>query len=504
MSQDPWQALLLLGTARAAAPLPPPPHPLLASTWQQLASAPRELAVLHAAALLAAARGAGALPMRTPELAPACPPDPAPVWPAPAAERVRRMLAGEQAACLREGLQLAAAHGLRSTARDLPALLDRGRTEVALRQAIGAVLGERGRWLARSEPHWQWALGTAMALPDSVWHEGAIHERQAWLRQRHDSDPAAAAAALAATWADEAGEARELLLAAIVQPPHPAAAAWLERCALRDRRGAVRALARSALLRLPDTPLRARAVARATPLLRVEGRGAQRRVVLTLPAAFEPDWQADGIDEKPPKGTGPRAHWARQLLAMVPLQHWLDTFGCDGEQWFQWNRDDDSRDVLRLCAVDAIVLGASPALAVAFTRALLLGDQWPVPAGDRRTFVREWLAALPGQAAAAVLAELAGRFPGDELFGELLLSQGAVDAGDPAAIADGLLQWLQRGRLTREQAAQLGAATPRAAIPRLLQTIAAMPDLPGVVEVFANTLDFRQTLLTAFAGPTKP
>ncbi len=498
MTADPWTSLLLLGTARATA-APPPPHPALAAAWQRLPWEQRETAVLHGAALVAAARLAGALPREGATVPPPCPPDATPVCAAAAADLLRRLLGGEHAACLREWLELAASQDRRAAHRDLPALLALGSQRPDLRGPIGAVLGERGRWLARQHEAFAWALGTGGDLPDAVWQTGTPAERLAWLRRCHERDPAAALAALAATWCDETGDQRELLLPSITATPHAAAAEWLERVALRDRRGAVRQLAQRALLRLPQSALAVRARERVRSLLRLDGL-QQKRLVVALPAAFDPAWQADGVEEKPPTGTGPRAHWARQLLGMVPLSHLLATFQAKPEQLFAWNRDDDSRDVLRLAFVDAARLDTDPALVVAFVRNELLGDRWPVAAGPRLPWAREWLAQLPPAAARAAIDTLAEHLPGDELFAELLV-HGPLPAPDAHAIAAGLLVVLQRGRVQRSEAAAMAAHAPAAAVPLLHRQITALPQLPTALEAFAQALDFRLALLQTFAAP---
>lgn len=498
MSQDAWTSMLLLGTARASSD-PPAPHPALAAAWQRLPWPQREIAVLHGTALVAAARLAGALPREDAALPSPCPPDPTPVCAPVAADLLRRLLGGEQAACLREWLELASARGCRAAHRDLPALLAAGTQRPDLRVAIGRVLGERGRWLARRHEAHSWALGAGPDLPDEVWQTGTAPERAAWLRRCHDRDPAAAVAALSATWGDETGDQREVLLAAITATPHLAAAQWLERIALRDRRSAVRQRAQLALLRLPRSALAVRARERVRSLLRLEGL-LQKRFVVTLPEAFDPAWQADGVDEKPPPGTGPRAHWARQLLGMVPLAHLLATFPGRPEQLFAWNRDDDSRDLLRLAFVDAARLDTEPAVAAAFAREQLLGDRWPLAAGPRSAWAREWLAQLPPAAARAAIDTIAEHLPGDELYAELLV-HGPLPAVDPAAVAAGLLAVLQRGRVQRAEAAAMAAHAAAATVPLLQRQITALSPLPTSLEAFAQALDFRMALLQMFAVP---
>lgn len=43
---------------------------------------------------------------------------------------------------------------------------------------------------------------------------------------------------------------------------------------------------------------------------------------VNLPAAFDPAWQRDGVNEKAVQGTGMKQWWAQQILSAVPPTHW--------------------------------------------------------------------------------------------------------------------------------------------------------------------------------------
>src|SRR6185503_15203663 len=42
---------------------------------------------------------------------------------------------------------------------------------------------------------------------------------------------------------------------------------------------------------------------------------------------FNPEWEADGISGKPPRGVGERAHWMMQAVALVDPAHWSERAG---------------------------------------------------------------------------------------------------------------------------------------------------------------------------------
>ncbi len=72
-----------------------------------------------------------------------------------------------------EGLQQVAARGWRLPHSLLPLALDSGLRTSALRPALLAVLGERGRWLACHHSAWRYAAATAETAPWEVRWQGA-------------------------------------------------------------------------------------------------------------------------------------------------------------------------------------------------------------------------------------------------------------------------------------------------------------------------------------------
>ncbi len=73
--------------------------------------------------------------------------------------RLLQMLSGEYPQLLPEWLQAVAVAQRRVPEEALPDLLDFGQARRELHEAISGVLGQRGRWLARLNPDWEYALG---------------------------------------------------------------------------------------------------------------------------------------------------------------------------------------------------------------------------------------------------------------------------------------------------------------------------------------------------------
>jgi hypothetical protein len=338
-------------------------------------------ALLDAAALLVSARRAGARPaagVARPEPAPA---DQAPELPARAAGLLVQALVLDEL-LLADLLTVAARAGYRAPAPLLPQLLDAAVKRPALRPAVAAGLGARGRWLAGHRPEWQRvsdaappadepppagapppvrdparvtgdlgrsaggagvsdagvsaaaesgpvAVGWAGEAAD-IWETGRRGERRAYLEALRGRDPAAARDLLAAGWSRETGDDRADLLTVLADGLSGDDEEFLE-TALDDRKATVRAAARGLLSALPGSAYTRRAVDRAAPLLRVEPRTVRRDwLVASLPEVPDEAAVRDGIVARPPgPGIGAQAWLLTQLIAAVPLAEWVARFGRD-------------------------------------------------------------------------------------------------------------------------------------------------------------------------------
>jgi hypothetical protein len=337
---------LMLGTGRMT-DAPAPPHDELAAAWnaQPWRASPEE-AFLNATTLLgiashaAGANTVGYFPDDGGDPA-VCASETLPVAGDQAADLLARVCSGHFRPLLKEWLQLCSARGLRAPAFMLPALLDAAgaaKDATGERPLAAAVSGERGRWLAAQNPAWSWVLAPTRIPADEaasasgVWETGSDGDRIAWLRALRASDPDAARERLAATWADETSGFRLKALDVLASGLGAGDETLLEK-ALVERRGDIRKKARALISRLPGSGFARRMRERASAMLVLKEGLFSKKIEVVPPATFDPDWKKDGVEQKPPSGTGlgEKDYWMRQIMMCVPPSHWSETFGMTAE-----------------------------------------------------------------------------------------------------------------------------------------------------------------------------
>jgi hypothetical protein len=322
-----------------------------------LAKDDQAAALLDAAALMTAARRAGLRPAAGVTVPPPAAAETAAELPAGAMRLVRRLGSRQ---LLMDLLAEAASRGYRAPAPLLPFLLDAAARDKAIRPAVAAVLGARGRWLAQYRPDWQQVAdaGTTEAgapdatapdagAPDTgardagasgdpgvpdVWETGSRARRRAYLTGLRHRDPAAARELLSASWRQETGPDREALLPLLAGGLSADDEAFLEQ-ALDDPKESVRNVALGLLARLPDSAFRRRAAQRAAPLLRLDQHGAHLRLVASPPERADAAAVRDGISATPPRlDVGVRAWLLTQVIAAAPLASWVSSLRMDPDQ----------------------------------------------------------------------------------------------------------------------------------------------------------------------------
>ncbi|WP_295458161.1 DUF5691 domain-containing protein [uncultured Thiodictyon sp.] len=265
--------------------------------------------------------------------------------------------------------QLAAAQRLLPP-RLLPRALVLALQQTWLRPLLPAVVGERGRWLARVNPEWQPALAADDASPDPTWwDEGTLEQRCRFLTARRRLDPSSAREQLAGTFGETDARGRARLLAELTTGLSLADEDFLEGC-LKDRGKEVRQQAAALLACLPDSRYVARMGERVGACL---GRARKLlRQVLTIepPETFDPDWKKDAIDETTTQGErlGQRAWWLYQLARALPLHWWHGRTGLAAADCVRWAKGTDWELALLRAWIEA--LARAPELA--WTEALLM------------------------------------------------------------------------------------------------------------------------------------
>ncbi len=294
-------------------------------------------------------------------------------------------------------LQHLASKGWRLPPGLLPLALDAAQRASALRPAVTAVLGERGRWLARHHSAWRYAAGSADSAPlDVRWQEGTLAQRVQLLREERQSQPAAGRERLQTAWPDLPAKERAELLAVLQTNLSSGDEDLLTTAAQKDKGREVRQTARILLVQLPGSAVSQRACQRLAPYLALQTglRGLLgQRWVVTPPEAADPDWKNEGIEAERPAHDplGERAWWLYQLARQVPLAWWQQHTGMAPDALLLWAAKSDWADalvrawweVLRAAPVAAPVSAADPAslhspasaATAVWCRAFL--DHWP-------------------------------------------------------------------------------------------------------------------------------
>ena len=428
------------------------------------------VALLDAAALLVSSHRAGVLPAAGVGRPAPAGPDPAPELPAPAGEVLEQAGAADPD-LLADLLAAAATRGYRAPAPMLPALLDAAVKYPAVRQPVAAVLGARGRWLARQRADWRHAVEAA--APDvpgdpAVWDTGSRADRHAYLTMLRGRDRLAARDLLVASWPGETGDDRASLLAVLAEGLGPADEEFLER-ALDDPKAPVRAAAQALLTRLPGSAFRRRAAQRAGPLLRAETGGPRHRLTVSLPRGVDGSALRDGIVTTPPApAIGARTWLLIQLIAAAPLTEWVTRSGMDPRQLVSLPVTGDLAVPVHAGWRLAAIAQASPAWAEALLTAGVVAEaaQRPPAAWPRD----QHLAAVlpPGDRAALATALLTGHTNLRAGFAVALVCPGPW----PQSLADPLVAFLEEAFATghwsgspegllRAAASRLPAAGPR-------------------------------------------
>ncbi len=332
----------LVGTARR--PVPPLPDLGRAGVRDRPPGAPREEALLDAAALGGAAIRAGRR-LDHAEPPDAAPDDGRPVAPRRAVQLLELVItqppagAQQRTALLVHWLQAADTAGCRVPPVLLPTLLELASGARELRRPTAAVLGERGRWLAELREDWSWVTEAAAGAEARTGSrtEGIVPTADEWARLPSTDrvavlagvrahDPAAGRELVLSTWTTDAARDRRAHLDVLRIRLGPGDEALLER-GLDDRAGTVREVAAELLDSLPGSARAARMAERLRPLVRRTGL-LGRGVEVTLPDEPDPAGARDGLGRPPPSRSA-RGWWLEQICAGAPLAIWSELTGVD-------------------------------------------------------------------------------------------------------------------------------------------------------------------------------
>ncbi len=228
------------------------------------------------------------------------------------------MLNGEHQQLLPELLDRLADLGQRVHETSLSSLLDFGKRQADLREAIAHVLGKRGQWLAAQNPEWNYVASE----DEAVWETGSKAARLMWLAKLRRQEPDLARQFLESTWKQESASDRTAFLEVLGTGLSIADEPFLE-ALLDDRSKEVRRATVDLLTRLPESRFCQRAMTRVQDLIKLQHGGNQPYFTVDLPEAHTPEMLRDGIEAKSNDSqVGDRTSWLLKMLTSTPLSFW--------------------------------------------------------------------------------------------------------------------------------------------------------------------------------------
>ncbi|MDK2125182.1 DUF5691 domain-containing protein [Parachitinimonas caeni] len=371
----------------------------LAALEPQLLDYSRERRLLLQAGSLAVYRQAGGLatPLAAGGLAPA---DTLPEAPASANSPLADIIAGTHTALAPWAAARLLQAGYRLPARLLPLAL----ATAERRQLWFGVAGQRGQWLASQHPDWSAPDATPRALDDTqletLWQEGRPAERRqalALLRQRNaDQARQWLQAALPQEKAEQRCHFLEVLKDGLSAADEP-----LLQSLLDDRSQNVRQLVVDLLVQIPGSALSGLWQQRASQCLQWPVSSAGRQVAANPPTELLKEWEREGILATPPHGTGPRAWWLQQIVALVAPACWSQQTGASAGELLALLPQSDWADSLYLGLADAACRFADSEWAAALVAAHHAGRGVLYPRSSAL-----WAVLSASQSGTAVLAAL--------------------------------------------------------------------------------------------------
>ncbi|QDT32999.1 DUF5691 domain-containing protein [Thalassoglobus polymorphus] len=205
-------------------------------------------------------------------------------------------------------------------------------SEPELRQAVRPVIDERGVWLAKLNPEWEWVLDAEIneavdvRILEEQWNEGTIPQRCEVLTQVRLLDAEQGRTWLLNCFKKEKADVRRQFLERMATSLSEHDEEFLE-SALKDRSKYVKQVAADLLAKIPTSNLSARHQQRATQLLeRIPSTGSQLKLTCQPPQELPRDWEEDGIPASASGAQGKRAFWTEELVSRIPPANWTTFF----------------------------------------------------------------------------------------------------------------------------------------------------------------------------------
>lgn len=300
----------------------------------QLGEGGKERQLLLTAAAWGAYQNAGHIAEAAPELPTPAQSESKDWHPLQRPQILETLLAHKEKALLQEALGYMQERRCRVPYDLLPVFLETITREKELREQALPLLGERGCWLSRHNPKWNWAyegLNDKIVLSveqlESTWQEGTLKQRVEALRQQRLFDPSTARQWLQHAWKKERVDTRAPLLEILALNLSPNDETFLEQ-ALDDRSEQIRVIAARLLAMLPSSAFIQRMRTYADALLNYQ----DGKISVHTPATLDKNWVRDGLFPKVENTFSSINSACQRILEYLPFTYWEEHFSLSPQQ----------------------------------------------------------------------------------------------------------------------------------------------------------------------------
>lgn len=304
----------------------------------------------------------------------------------PALVRLIDEVLEHEARVLPECLELLAVQGFTAPRESLPALLDHAATKAGARDAVCAVIGGRGRWLASQNPDWEFAAGNAdspqtpAAAEDleQGWQTSGVDHRVALLRGVRVTDPARAIELIRSTWDEDDAKDRAKFLEQLEVGLSSNDEVFLE-WVFDSGKVAERSRAASLLAGIPGSALGERMSERLSSIIAVEAKSAgvlrkKTKVALDAAPPEAPDeaMKRDGIRGGTLRGMGKKGTLLARLISLAPPGFLIDRHDLEAGTVIDAAKASDWWAAFRHGWAESIIRCADQRVSAAWSRELVL------------------------------------------------------------------------------------------------------------------------------------
>jgi hypothetical protein len=276
--------------------------------------------------------------------------------------QLKVLLEGIHSDLMPEFLELVAKNQKRIDFHLLPDLLMWGVPKKDFHALIGQIVGERGKWLSKLNPDWQYIADNPSEID---WQTASFADRQILLAQIRKQNPAQAIEILQSTWLEDDHLQRASFLKILT--PHVSITdepfLWK---ASQDGRKEVRSVAFDLLAQISEGEYTQKLIQYLQPYLVYKPKDKKNLIDFNLPEKFDTVWKDVGIAEKISiTSGGQKANWLAQMLSKIPPVFWENLTQQKPDDFLKNLQKSDWEEFLVTCISQSAVLHKSQTWLVA-------------------------------------------------------------------------------------------------------------------------------------------